>query len=486
MAAKQVLNTLSQREITTLANALARRLGLTETYDGKRNVWESCGYPAELTAEEMELRYKRMGIARTVVNAFPMACWRRPPAVYETDEDTETAFEKAWNALQKKQQVLMRLRQVDLLAGRGEFAVLLFGLDGGPELEQEPSPRSRLLYLRPYHPSKVKVAEREKDASSERYGLPVLYEIQRRQNEDSLPPIRVHWKRVLHVADGLDDRDDIGEHRLTAVWNDLLDIEKISAGGSEMFWKGGFPTTLLNIDKDLNPSEDEKAAMSAQVEEMLHGLTRVLRMRGVNATQLLPSLVSPENHFRMKVQQIAAATGIPTRILLGSEEAQLAGEQDSMNWLDRVDARRSDFCEQWILRPFVARCQLLGILPALPENVELKVEWPPIKDRTEKEQAEVGLLKTDMLVKYAATPAAEQVVTLFHFLTEFLHFTDEKAHAIEDAVNEAFEEEENLEAQAGAVIPGQGVQDQPSMNASRAGQVAPAAGQASARSGGAR
>lgn len=491
MADRAVLHTLSKREITTLANALARRLGLSETYDGKRNIWESCGYPAEITPEEMELRYKRMGLARTIVNAFPMACWRRDPLVYETTEDTETAYEKVWKELQRRHKVIMRLKQVDMLAGRGEFAVLLFGLDGGPVLEVEPPSKSKLLFLRPYHPSKVKVVEREKDTANERYGQPVMYEIQRRQNDDAEPPIRVHWKRVLHVADGVDDRDDVGEHRLTCVWNDLLDIEKISAGGSEMFWKGGFPTTLLNIDKDLNPSEDEKAAMGAQVEEMLHGLTRILRMRGVSATQLLPSLVSPENHFRMKVQQMAAATGIPMRILLGSEEAQLAGEQDSMNWLDRVDARRTDFCEQWILRPFLERCSLLGLLPALPEGEEAIVEWPPIKERTAKDKAEVGLWKTDMLVKYASTPAAEQVVTLFHFLTEFLDFDDEKAHAIEDAVNEAFAEEEAALEQQAAEQEALGLDGQqdagraPAAAGPQTGRVAqPAVG--ASRSGGAR
>jgi hypothetical protein len=50
---------------------------------------------------------------------------------------------------------------------------------------------------------------------------------------------------------------------------------------------------------------------------------------------------------------ISAGTGIPQRVLMGSEQGKLAAKQDRANWDNRVTDRQTDFAGPLVLRPFV-------------------------------------------------------------------------------------------------------------------------------------
>ena len=75
----------------------------------------------------------------------------------------------------------------------------------------------------------------------------------------------------------------------------------------------------------------------------------------------------------MIVNLISGTTGIPTRILLGSEAGQLASEQDRANWAERIDERRTLFCGPRILEPLADRFQEMGVL----SEGTVEFEWPP-------------------------------------------------------------------------------------------------------------
>lgn len=326
------------------------------TFDGDRNVWASCGWPIEVSDDAYELRYRRYGLARTIVDSYPSRCWARPPAVYETEDADLTEFERAWGTLVKKQQVWRFLCRLDKLAGRGSFAVMLVGFDDGGGLESEVTGASEITFLRPYHPAKVVVKETEQDKSDPRYGMPVMYELNRsnvRQTSGSQQrggvtsgsddAVLVHWSRILHVADNIEERDWEGRHRLESVFNHILDLEKIGGGSAEMFWRGGFPILSLLMDKMASMTDDQKIALDDETTAMFHGLSRTLRLQGIEPKFLSPSISDPKGVFEIQIQQISAATGIPTRVLLGSEQARLASEQDADNWLERVADRQLEF-----------------------------------------------------------------------------------------------------------------------------------------------
>ncbi len=70
---------------------------------------------------------------------------------------------------------------------------------------------------------------------------------------------------------------------------------------------------------------------------------------------------------------LSGATGIPRRILLGSEAGQLASEQDRANWAERIEERRTSFAEPVILLPFIRKMQDAEVLP---QTDDIEIEWP--------------------------------------------------------------------------------------------------------------
>ena len=99
------------------------------------------------------------------------------------------------------------------------------------------------------------------------------------------------------------------------------------------------------------------------MDSYLHGFQRYLRLQGIDIQELKPQLADPSNHFAVLINMISIATGIPKRILLGSERGELASSQDEKNWADQIDSRRKDHCEPMILRPLIDSLIGVGVLP---------------------------------------------------------------------------------------------------------------------------
>ncbi len=114
---------------------------------------------------------------------------------------------------------------------------------------------------------------------------------------------------------------------------------------------------------------------------------------------------SAESTFKIIIQLISATTGIPTRILLGSERGELASSQDERNWLSYIASRQTNFAGPVILRPFIDRLIEYGALP----KVEYEIHWPNLFKATNKEKAETHLQKAKATNEYLMGPAATYI-----------------------------------------------------------------------------
>ena len=98
------------------------------TFGGARDAYRGPGYRRVLTNRDYRDRYERGGVAGRVVDVMPDATWRGTVEVREDkDEKTDTPFEAAWKALDKRLQVQAKLRRVDKLSRLSNYAVLLIG-----------------------------------------------------------------------------------------------------------------------------------------------------------------------------------------------------------------------------------------------------------------------------------------------------------------------------------------------------------------------
>lgn len=409
-------------DLTTRLQLVSSTLG--ETFDGNRKLYTACGYKTVLTSQDYLNRYTRQDIAKRVVNAFPDDTWRTHPKVSDSASLADSEFTSKWKSLVKRHKIYNYLKRVDRMAGVHQYAILLVGVDDGLTLERPIGKATDITFLRAAYDWNATVATWDEDPKSPRFGLPVTYNLTiadvSTRNLAS-QKTTVHYSRIIHVADECTESEVYGTPRMQAVYNRLQDVETISAGSGEMFWKGAFPGFAFVSNPDFNYELDDEA-LEDEIEEYFHGLSRYLKLTGVEPKALTVQIADPGNHMQVQIDLIAAATSIPARILLGSESGQLASSQDRANWIERVDARRLDFAEPNILRPFVDLLMSAGILPQVND---VYVEWPDLKSLSETERAQVGRTRAEAIGLYARSPGADLIVPPKMFLSKILNFSSE-------------------------------------------------------------
>lgn len=368
-------NLLKNLTATLQRFSLARSIGLT--HDGARDLYEVFGYKANPTAEDYMNKYTRQDVAARVVDAFPSATWSTPPNV-----EGGARMVKKWDDLVKEFQLFSVLQRVDRLLGLGEYSLLFIGLNDGNPISRpvKKTGNKQLLYLQPYSSKSLKIAEWEEDPKSERYGLPTKYSLQPENVQSAettnvvfqRKAVDVHWSRCVHVVEDPLENEIYGVPRMQRVYNLLDDLAKVCGGTAEVFWMTANRGMQADVDKDMNFTEADASALSDEIAEYQHQQRRVIRTRGVKINNLGSDVPDPGGTFDVLVTMLAGALGIPKRILLGSEAGQLASAQDRTNWANRIEERRKNFAEPYVLWPLCKRFVELGILPALPE----KFAWP--------------------------------------------------------------------------------------------------------------
>ena len=86
----------------------------------------------------------------------------------------------------------------------------------------------------------------------------------------------------------------------------------------------------------------------------------------------------PSGATDVYLKMISAGTGIPLRILTGSERGELASSQDEANWASVIEARRTRYAEPLILRPLVNRLLWAGALPQAQGGI-YAVNWSVVQ-----------------------------------------------------------------------------------------------------------
>jgi len=425
-------NEMTKNEAAMIRNAFTMRRELIERMlDETRDLNLECGYPEEIKTGDYQAMYDRNEVASRVVKLMPEECWNAFPEVAENDEPEETEFEKTWKTLIDEHHVYNYLQRIDVLSGVGRFGLLLLGVSDGKSLNEPVEKKSLdLIYLRPFGEHVVNIKERDKEVTSPRYGLPVLYGI-RTENLDgtlSSGTTDIHWTRVIHVADNREMSEIFGTPRMKQVYDRLLDLKKLLGGSAEMFWKGGFPGYAFEMDKDRKKSltDAEKKSLKAEFLNFSNKLQRYIALVGVTAKSLTPQVADPKSHFEIQLKAIGIALGVPYRVFMGSEEAKLASMQDVKTWNRRVSKRRESYLTPMLIRPFVDRLVEFGVLP---ETKRYFVKWPKLDVMDEKDAAAVTKDKTEALAKYV-TAGADAILPPFQFLTTVMGYDDEEAKTI--------------------------------------------------------
>lgn len=446
---KVVGNALSKILYTNAVQntAIFRQQVLDRLSNTGRDIDNDCGYPADIDKGNFFAMYERNGIAARVVNIFAEDCWTQMPLVVETSASGQTDFEKAWKKLQREKNLLAYLSRVDQMSGIGRFGILLMGFNDSQKLDRplrnidektglpktgKPSKELELTFLKPLGEDAVTIDKLEDDSSSARYGLPKTYSIQFNdvKNKQAINS-KVHWTRVLHIADNREESDTFGVSRLRNVYNYLLDTKKVGGGSGEMFWKGGFPGYSFEVapTKDGVTVEVDKESVQDEIEDYSQGLQRYMILENLTAKSLAPQVADPSAHMESLIKSISMAKGIPFRIFLGTEEGKLAGSQDKALWNARIRKRQEIYLSPFVIRPLVYRLMAVGALPTVDDFM---VEWPDLSSPSDRDKAETANIRTEALVKYVQGEV-ETLIPPREYFKIFLEMDEDTIDVIDDA-----------------------------------------------------
>ena len=140
----------------------------------------------------------------------------------------------------------------------------------------------------------------------------------------------------------------------------------------------------------------------------------------------------------MQIDFIAMSLGVPKRIFLGSERGELASTTDMETWNKRVSKRREGYVSPMVIRLFIDRMIIFGVLP---EVKEYKTKWPDLDTPSDKDKAEVGKIKTEAFAKYVQGNV-DSLIGPMDYLMKIHDMTKEEADEIEKNAIERVEETE--------------------------------------------
>lgn len=418
-----------------------------QMYEGARDIPKAAGYNLTRTFSDYSAKYTYQDIAQRIVNAPGDAAWQDPPILTD-GKDSDTPFIKAWeqvvnfgrdlsNQISDQKSIWHYCRRIDHLSGVGRYGGLVLGvndsqLDFASPLKKDGAKHiNDFLYLAPYDEINIEIKDLGTNPTNNRFNLPMMYNLipnadlinatgtsftSSRDNDG----IDIHWTRIIHVAEGLKNNEIFGTPRLEYIYNLLDDLLKVTAATGESAWQL-MTKGLIASTRDGFKLPKDTTDMRAAMEAFMHEQMRVLELQGVDVTLTEGMIVDPTGVVKSIISLISAATGIPQRILLGSEAGHLASDQDEKAWAKKVISRQINFAETVILRPLISRLIFVGILPA-PSSGSYTVHWPSQLILTELEQAD-KLQKEMSALSSAVSPDLLPLVT---FLKIELGWTDDQ------------------------------------------------------------
>lgn len=434
------------RNLLSLNTTLLSRMDLFNASSSSRNIDTECNYPTTISISDYKTMYERNGVANRVVRLFPEESWCSFPDIYESEEAEETEFEKILNKLISEKNIFHCLKRADILSGIGRYGIILLGINDGQPLDKPvvgidektgnktKDVQYELLYLKMFDESSVDISKIENDFTSPRYGYPVEYTVRfvdYATVTSNLRSQKVHWTRVIHIADNRLSSDVYGEPRMKPVYNNLLDLKKITGGSGEMFWKGGFPGISFEAMPGMEDATIDATSLRTEMDNYMNGLQRYIATTGLTAKSLQPQVADPTGHIKANIQEICITLGCPLRVFVGSEEAQLASSQDKNTWNMRLMLRRNEYISTMIIKPFMDRLILFGVLP----EVDYKIYWPDLNAPTDRDKASIADLRTTALTKYV-TGGVDALIPPKEYLTMIIGMNEQEAEAIIQAAEQ--------------------------------------------------
>lgn len=313
------------------------------------------------------------------------------------DSEQSEAFDKKLQAEFARLNAKKEFTRMSVYERGFRYAIIVLGyVDAAESLADPVTSPQKLKEIKAYSSRQVTVSssDLETDEKSERYGLPVYYNIKR---QGVAAPLRVHYTRVVHFATRLTDESDyISQSVLDPVWDDIGTLRNIRWGmGQTMYRYGsGFPDitfTGAELD-DIDDWIDSGAFQNLNARTYFaHSEDQTLEFKGLQGRAL-----DPMGYYLPIMEHISCGTGIPLAILRGVQAGALTGSEVNQGEYYGLVSDEQSAYEEGI------RQVINAILQFMPDERrttpwEYKFNWNSGIELSEAEKQDIALVRAQEL-----------------------------------------------------------------------------------------
>lgn len=397
-----------------LARARMGLLSPTMGLDAKRNsAWCEYGFKEELTFDDLYKLYRRGGIAHGAVEKLASKCWQSNPEIIEGDEADETRKETAWEAKTGKV-FTNRLWRAFFDADRrrlvGRYAGILIHIRDNKAWNLEPTKGRGLEKVTVAWAGSLTVKEWDTGLNSKTYGQPKMWVYVEKQPNGNTRRVDIHPGRVFILGDYTDDA--IGF--LEPAYNAFVSLEKVEGGSGESFLKNAARQLSINFDKEAKLDEIARAygvdygelneIYDKVAREMNIGNDSVLITQGANVSPIVAAVSDPTATYDVNLQTAASGVDIPTRILVGNQQAERSSTEDQKYFNTRCQSRREDISFE--IEDFCDKLIGLGIIDPVGQKT---VIWDDLNAQSDSEKLDAAQKMSQ--INSASLATGEQVFT---------------------------------------------------------------------------
>ncbi len=345
--------------------------------DTLHNIYLDYGYPATLTFFNFWNMYRRLGVAKRVVEYFPEQTWKENPTIEGSDD-----FNRELEKIVETFGLWRRVKGLDTRQRVGRYAGMFMRVADNktPDkpIEGKLNGTASLVDMVPLYESQLKPLETEQSSTSKNFGKPTMYQFigaaPGSRNEKDTASFNIHPSRVVIAAEGSDNGGIYGVPALESIYNSLMDLRKILGGGGEGFYKNAAQNVVFDL-KDGASANANKALLeqfNENYDDFAHNrMRRAMWTPGMETNVLQSALTSSDPFAKNTLFDISAGSGIAVSTLVGNQTGRLAGDQDSKTTLANVQARREDFGTE-VTAAIIDWLVEWGVLP----KSEYTVVWP--------------------------------------------------------------------------------------------------------------
>lgn len=378
-----------------LARARMGMLNPSMGLDAKRNsAWCEYGFPEQVTYENLYALYRRGGIAHGAVEKLVGKCWQTNPEIIEGDDADESENETAWEK-KSKQVFTSRFWRSFADADRrrlvGRYAGILLHVNDSLAWDQPVTKGKMLQKVTVAWAGSLTVGDWDTGLNSKTYGQPKMWQYAERLPNGSSRRVNIHPDRVFILGDYSEDA--IGF--LEPAYNAFVSLEKVEGGSGESFLKNAARQQNINFDKEVNfgdlasmygVSVDElQERYNDAARELNRGNDTLLITQGANVTSLVSPVSDPSPTYDVNLQTAAAGVDIPTRILVGNQQAERSSTEDQKYFNTRCQSRRGDLSFE--IEDFCDKLIDLGIIDPIGQKT---VIWDDLNAQTDSEKLDAA------------------------------------------------------------------------------------------------